>query len=107
MEKMTITEALSEVKLIEKKVTKKRETVMQNLVRAEHIPDAFVNEGGSNKVLTSEIQSIQDLSLRLEKIRASIARANLDHDITLNEKTKSIHEWLTWKRETAEKEGQF
>ncbi len=99
MEKMTITEALSEIKLITSKVEKKRAFVKSNLIRAAHMTDPLEKDGGSTKVLTQELQSVKDLEIRLEKVRYAIAKANIENQITLGETTKSIFEWITWKRE--------
>jgi hypothetical protein len=96
----TITEALAEIKLIEKKVESKTSLVTNNLTRPKHIPDPL---GDSSAILTAEMQSINDLYVRLVNIRDAIAHANIKNDITIDETTKSIYEWLVWKREVAEK----
>jgi hypothetical protein len=108
MEKMTITEALAEVKLIGKKVEKKRETVLTNLTRVKIVPDPFKDEeGGANGALTREIQSVESHLARLCRIRGAIAKANLNTQLTLNESQKSVSEWLAWKREVAEGQLKF
>lgn len=107
MEQMTITEALAEVKLLEKKMLKKRELVYANLYRVEGEVDPLEKEGGSQKVLSQELQSIFDLNTRLLKIRAAIAQANLQNEITVGKQTRSIFDWLTWKREVAGRESEF
>lgn len=101
MSKLTITEALAEVKLIEKKVTKKRETVLANLTRYSHVQDPMDSDGGTAAWIQQEHQAIQDLQTRLEKIRSGVADANLKTSVTVGETTKSVFEWLTWKREVA------
>lgn len=103
MEKMTITEALAEVKLIEKKIEKKKENISRNLVRFEHTPDPYSSDGGSQKVMSQELQSIQDLETRLVSVRGAIARANIGTTLTIGEVTRSLYDWITWKREIAEK----
>ena len=105
--KITITEALAELKLIAKKITKKEEIVMQNLVRYEHLPDAFKEQGGSEKYISSEIQSIADLRDRFVQIRAKIAELNYITTVTIEGKTRTITEWLAWKREIAASEISF
>lgn len=107
MEKMTITEALSEINLIKKKIEQKTKTVSQYLVSAEHFPDPYASEGGLEKFLRQEIQSLNDLKRRLTKVRSAIAKANLENEITVNEQTMLIHDWLTWKREIANDTGAF
>lgn len=101
MAKITITEALAEIKLIDKKVTSKIAFISGNLSRVAHMPDAL---GDSKDALTREVQAINDLQSRVVKIRSAIAQANLDTSITVNERTKSVYDWLTWKREVSEKE---
>ena len=107
MSKMTITEALAEIKLIEKKAEKKRQTVGANLVRYEHVKDPFESDGGSKVAMKREVQSIGDLENQLVKIRSAIAKANIETTLTVGEQTKSVYDWLTWKREVSEKQVQF
>lgn len=101
MEKITITEALSEVNLIKKKITAKQAKITGSLTRFENQKDPYESDGGSTKMITSESQALNDLGRRLIKIRAEISRVNLENEITLGEETKSIHDWLVWKRELA------
>lgn len=104
MEKMTITEALSEINLLKKKVQAKEKAVSGLLVSAEHVKDPYADEGGTAKFLEKEFQSIGDFRRRLIKIRSAISKANLENEITLAETTMSIQDWLTWKREVAKEE---
>jgi hypothetical protein len=102
MTKMTITEALAEIKLINSKLEKKRVRVLDNLVRYSHQPDPFAHEaGGSHGYLNAEVQSIAALEENIGKIRAAIMSANLLHTAEVMGKTKTIYEWLVWKRDVA------
>lgn len=101
-EKMTITEALAEIKLMEKKVQKKKETISANLTRHEDSKDPFEADGGTAKFILASLQSVRDLNSRLERIRTAIAAANLKTEATVAGKTKSVYSWLVWKREIAE-----
>jgi hypothetical protein len=100
---MTITEALSEINLIKKKLISKRAAIQQTLVRATHMPDVYEKEGGSRQFMSREMQSIADLNLRLIRIRSEISRVNQTTFITITEGeltiSQSIHDWLIWKRE--------
>lgn len=96
MEKMTVTEALAEVKLVLKKIEKKKQTVAQNLVRIEHDKDPF---GDTKLMVKSEIQSVQDLYKRLVSIRKAISKSNLETIVAIGNLTLSVTEWLTWKKE--------
>lgn len=107
MEKLTITEALSEVNLIKKKVGAKQQKVLGALVRPAHTKDLYESDGGSKKMIESEAQAINDLNRRLAKIRSAISDANLSNEITLGEDTRTIHDWLTWKREIVNSQIHF
>lgn len=98
---ISITEALAELKLIDNKITKKRNWVLQNLTRPGHLPDPLVDKGGMAAVVSSELQSINDLFLRIVKIRGAIMAANLVTSATVLGKTRTIYEWLVWKKEVA------
>lgn len=107
MAKMTITEALSEVNLIKKKVVAARDVVKTNLARPKHVKDPFEKDGGTAAVIDRQVQSIYDLTARLERIRGAVSSANLANTITVGEQTKTIFDWLTWKREVAEDQKSF
>lgn len=101
MDKMTITEALAEIKLILKKIDKLQKVVNSNLFRYEHSKDPFESDGGSRMFAEASLQSIKNLYQRLSKIRAAITKANLENSLTIGDTTLSLHEWLTYKREIA------
>lgn len=101
-EKLTITEALSEINLIKKKIAKKKETILATLVIASHLPDPHEKHGGSESFVKQEMQSIQDLSDRLIRIRSAIAEANVKNEIQISDAKSSIYDWLTFKREIAD-----
>lgn len=99
MTQITVTEALSEINLIKKKVTAKQEKIQGMLTRVEHLADPFASDGGSPQVIKNEYQALYDLQRRLMKIRAAISSANLENTITIGLATYTIHDWLIWKRE--------
>lgn len=107
MEKITITEALSEVNLIKKKIDKKKEMILANLARFKHVPDPYSKQGGGAQANLNELQAIKDLSSRLMRVRGAISQANLSNKITINGHELSIHDWLTWKREVAPLKQKF
>lgn len=107
MPQITITEALSELNLIKKKIEKKQTDVLPNLVRWDHMPDTFAKAGGSETHISSEIQSINDLRKRFVKIRSAIAEVNTKTSITVGSTTMTVNEWLNWKREIADDSRKF
>lgn|SRR3990167_4041310 len=105
--KLTITEALAEVKTIEKRIQKKREFVMSYLYRQEALKDPLAKEGGSGAAIDRELQAIRDLADRHVAIRAAIARANAETTLSVNGTTRSVADWLTFRREVAPTSSQF
>jgi hypothetical protein len=105
--KITITEALAEIKTIGKRIEKKRETIGQYIARQDVMKDPFQDRGGSRQVLAAETQSIADLSARIVTIRTAIARANADTSVDLGGRKMTIEEWLIWRREVLPGERAF
>jgi hypothetical protein len=98
---MTITEALAEIKLIDSKLDKKRSTIRTYLTRQDQLKDPLATEGGSVAFIKAEQQSIGDLENRKVTLRRAIARANEQTDVTVGNATKSIADWLVWRRDVA------
>lgn len=96
---LTITEALAEVNLLKKKIADSEMSVRSMLLRAEHVPDVFQEHGGSKEMVAKTQQSVSDMRRRLVEIRHKISKANIENEISINGRTMSIFDWLTWKRE--------
>lgn len=96
---ITITEALAEIKTIGKRIEKKRGFVAQYVARQEIVHDPLTNQGGSEKALREERQAIADLEARIVGIRLAINAANVATAVTVGTQTKTIAEWLTWRRD--------
>lgn len=105
--KTTITEALAELKTIDKRVEKKVQFVKDNLGRFAMNRDALEKEGGSPEVVRAERQAINDLQERTVAIRRAIAKANESEVILVNGASRSIADWLVWRREVAPKRKAF
>lgn len=101
MEKLTITEALQEIKTIGKRLEKKRGSVGQYLARDSRARDPLVKDGGSEKFVKEERQAILDLEERVVGIRIAIQKSNLKSSLTVGGKERVVAEWLTWRREIA------
>lgn len=96
---MTITEALAEIKTIDKRIAKKQEFILSCLWRPDSLRDPLEREGGSEQMIKAERQAISDLRKRIVALRTAIAQANRDTTITIGPSTRSIEEWLVWRRE--------
>lgn len=104
---LTITEALAETKTIEKRITKKRESIGQFIGRQEKVKDPLAADGGSVEYIKREEQAVRDLEERLIAIRSAILAANVATPVSVNGDTRSIQDWLTWRREVAPKQQAY
>lgn len=101
MQKMTITEALADIKTTTNKITKKEAWVNGHLCLTDAMDDPMEEKGGTKKVVKAEIQSVRDLRIRLVNLRNGINKANFDNTLTIRKRQMSIAEWLIWRREVA------
>mgnify|MGYP001002964620 FL=1 len=99
--KITITEALQEVKTIDARIQKKKEFIFNFLFRQNNQRDPHEKDGGSASLIQRERQSINDLLERKISIRNAINVANSGNTITIKDQTRTISEWLVWKRDVA------
>lgn len=104
---MTITEALAEIKTIGKRIAKKRESISGYIARQDNLKDPLGNEGGSVEFIQRERQAIHDLEERVVQLRAKIAAANARTVIAVNGDSRSVADWLTYRREVAPGQQQF
>lgn len=98
---ITITEALAEIPTIGKRIEKKQAFILGCLYRQSGMKDPHSDDGGSAELIARELQAIGDLQTRLVAIRAAIQKANAETTITIGTETKTIADWLTWRREVA------
>jgi hypothetical protein len=96
---MTITEGLAEIKTISKRLDTKKASVIQYLARQANLKDPLEKDGGSVEFIAREFQAYNDLNERIIAIRKGIAAANDATNITIRDKTRTISEWLTWRRD--------
>ena len=101
MSQLTITEALAELKTLGKRIEKKREFVAAYLWRQEKFKDPLEKTGGSVTAIKAERQAIADLEERLVLIRRRINDANALTPVTIGETTRSLADWIIWKRDVS------
>jgi hypothetical protein len=98
---MTITEALAEIKTVQKRINKKQEFIQAYLLRQEQFKDPLEGDGGCRVVVGKERQAIADLEQRIVDLRLAINAANEETVLSVNGVEKSIAEWIVWRREVA------
>ncbi len=99
--KLTVTEALAELTTIVKRIQKKEQFVQTYLYRPEKLKDPHAKDGGSPELIKREQQAINDLRQRFINIRLAVQKANLETPVTVEGVTKSLAEWLVWRKELA------
>lgn len=104
---MTITEALAELKTIQKRIDKKREHIGGYLMRQDAFKDPLEKDGGSPTVIKRERQAIDDLDRRRVAIRLAIQAVNQRTAVTVEGETRMLADWLTWRKEVAPGAQQF
>lgn len=108
---MKITEALSEIKTLQKRIADKEQFVNRYMARLDKVRDPLEKDGGSQSRIDAEIQAIGDLEQNIVSLRTRIQRTNqvttLTVNGTLSSATKTITEWLAWKKEIAPRRRQF
>lgn len=97
----TITEALAELKTIDKRIKKKMEFIGTHAMREARVKDNLEKDGGATVVLSREMQAVRDLEDRKITIRTAIQKKNLETPLVVNERTMLVAEWLHWKRDVA------
>jgi len=98
---VTITESLAEIKTIGKRIEKKRQSVATYLARDLRLKDPLEKDGGSVKFIAEQRQGITDLENRIVAIRTAIQKSNLATSASIGNRTMTVAEWLTWRREVS------
>lgn len=104
---MTITEGLQEIKTLLKRIEKKRTFVKGYLWRQNQIRDPHDKIGGSHALVKQERQAIKDLEDNIIDIKRRIDTANANTSVSICGETRSIAEWLIWRRELARNRKHF
>ncbi len=104
MSQLTITEALAEIKTLEKRIEKKSGSLQPYIGRQEGVKDPLEKSGGSAAFIAAERQSIGDLQKNIVNLRIGINRANDNTTITIEGVTRTISEWLIWRRDISKNE---
>lgn len=105
-DKLTITEALAEIKTLNARIAKKRQAIGGSIIRDSRLRDPMENEGGIVEWLRRERQSLADLEERIVAIRSSIQATNVATVLKVNGKQRTVAEWLNWRREVSEGQKQ-
>jgi len=99
MPTITLAEALAQFDLIRRRAEHKRRFIESSLLREGRYRDPLAREGGTAAVLGQEWRSLDALLERQVLLRRLIQAANEQATLTIGDVTRSVADWLVWKRE--------
>lgn len=99
---MKLIEALKELPLIEKKVARNVEKLREYASAVDNgkVDLKFSTEALQRKEIESLLQSSNDLANRADKLRRAIALTNANTNVTIKGETRTILEWISFRRNT-------
>ena len=98
---------MQEIKTLAKRIEKKRKFIEAYLWRSNQIKDPHEKDGGSHMLIKKERQAILDLENNIINIKRRINMANAATHVTICGETRTIADWLIWRRELATKRKRF
>ena len=107
MNKITITEALAALKVLEKRIMNKQTAITPYLVRQDGLRDPLEKGGGSVQAIARERQALRDLETQKVAIRTAIQQINQVTDIEILGQKRTIAQWLTWRKDVAPGQVKF
>lgn len=96
---ITITEALAELKTVDSKIGTTKDFLVNYAIRQGSTIDPLDDEGGSDVVMAQKMQSLRDLLGRKVSIRIAINNKNATTSLVVCGITKTVAEWIVWRRE--------
>lgn len=97
--RLTITEALAEIAMLNKRIETHFAFVSARIARPAMMMDPLAGEGGTGEVLRRHRQAAKDLRERWVKLRSAVAKVNQGAELTIEGVTRSIADWIVWRRE--------
>jgi ribosomal protein L7/L12 len=105
---LSISEALGQLAVIDLLIEKKQQLISAYLFRDAAVRDPLERHSpGAVEILAREYRSIQALLGRKVRIRRVVQSANEQATITHGDTTRSIADWLVWKREVVGDRSRF
>jgi len=107
MPTLTIAEALAEIETIGRRIDRKQQLVSAYLLREQQYRDPVRLEGGTAPVLARELETIRALHERKIVLRRLIQNAYERALISFGDQTRSLADWLAWRREVSTRQAGF
>lgn len=107
MPRITIAEALAQIGTITRQIDARQRLITTYLLREQRYRDPLRSLGGSAAVLARELTAVQALHERRVLLRRQIHHAYESTPVTFGERTRSLADWLTWRREVSARRAVF
>jgi hypothetical protein len=102
--KYTISEALQELKTLDKRIVSTRDFILAYGIRQGSTIDPLDMEGGSHKEIPNRLRQLKDLLERKVQIRIAINQANAETQASVCGQTRTVAEWIVWRRDAFKQE---
>lgn len=99
MEKMTITQALAERKIIRSRIEREYSEMSRYMVREDNRIDPLEKIGGSEKYIKERQQAIDALIERYVRMMKAIHVFNTSTMVEFAGRTRTVDEWLTYHKD--------
>lgn len=100
---LTITEALSNKKLLAGRIDTKRQFIERYLTRPSTVKDPLEKDGGSQGAIQRALQSVRDLEDNLISTMEAIHAANAATVVEIDGIRRTVANWIVWKDAVAPK----
>jgi hypothetical protein len=107
MATITVAEALARIDTYRRRIEAKQQLVDAYLFRTAAQRDPLAAEGGTAAALAAELASLDALQERTILLRRLIQHSYETTPITFGERTRSLADWLVWRREVATRRANF
>lgn len=104
---LTLSEALAQIDLLRRRSEQKQRFIEAHLLREERLRDVLAADGGTEAVLHRELESLARLRERHVLLRRLIQQAYAGASLTIGDVTRSVADWLAWKREVVTRRRMF
>jgi hypothetical protein len=96
---MTISQAMATLKLLDKRIEGEIRDLDAYAVRRDSAADPLVRKGSNSAIyVAARQQAIADMSAQKIAIKEAIALANQATSLTVAVETRTVSQWIVWKR---------
>jgi len=95
----TIQEGLEDTETFLRELDERRKFILDHVVHEAYQQDPLEDRGGSKSAIREALEAIDRLSEMILVTRVAINKARANTDVTVSKTTKTVEEWLIWRKE--------